>query len=83
MITADRRLYANLYVACQSRDGDLDNFFAHENHSFPVAISEYGKLRKSTNKSDYLDCLDVYVKKSFESPDVDMKVIDVCSFCKC
>ena len=66
MMTADRRLYVNLQVACQSRDGDLDNFFAHENHSFPVAISEYGKLRKSTKKSGNLDCLDVYVKQSFE-----------------
>ena len=80
LVTADRRLYANLYVACQSRDGDLDNFFAHENHSFPVAISEYGKLCKCSNKSDFLDCLDVYVKPSFEPPDVDMKVIDGAAF---
>ena len=27
----ERRLYVNLYVACQSRKGDLDNFCAHEN----------------------------------------------------
>ena len=45
-LNSERRLYANLYVACQSREGDLDNFFAHKNHAFPVSISEYGKLRK-------------------------------------
>ena len=39
-LNSQRRLYANLYVACQSREGDLDNFFAHENHAFPVSISE-------------------------------------------
>ena len=41
---SERRLYAKLHVACQSREGDVDNFFAHENHAFPVSISEYGKL---------------------------------------
>ena len=38
-LNSERRLYANLYVACQSRDGDLDNFFSHENHSFPISLS--------------------------------------------
>ena len=41
---SERRLYAKLHVACHSREGDVDNFFAHENHAFPVSISEYGKL---------------------------------------
>ena len=45
-LNSERRLYANLYVACQSREGDLDNFFAHKNHAFPVSLSECGKLRK-------------------------------------
>ena len=39
-LNSERRLYANLYVACQSTEGDLDNFFAHENHAFPDSISE-------------------------------------------
>ena len=47
-------LYADLYVACQSREGDLDNFFAHRNHAFPVSISEYGKLQKATSKFHFL-----------------------------
>ena len=33
---SDRRLYSNLFIACQSREGDLDSFFAHENHAYPV-----------------------------------------------
>ena len=57
-LNSERRLYANLYVACQSREGDLDNFFAHENHAFPDSISEYGKLRKATSKSDFLQCME-------------------------
>ena len=33
-LNADRRLYSHLYIACQSRKGDLDSFFSHENHSY-------------------------------------------------
>ena len=33
------------YIACQSRDGDLDQFFAHENQAAPPALSTGGKLR--------------------------------------
>ena len=31
-LDSDCRLYASLNVASQSRQGDIDNFFAHENH---------------------------------------------------
>ncbi|GFS19001.1 hypothetical protein ElyMa_001535900, partial [Elysia marginata] len=41
----------------QSRDSDLDEFFAHEIQSYPPSLSNLGKLRLSSNKSDLLDCL--------------------------
>jgi len=25
----------------------LEHFFSHEKHSYPISISEYGRLRKS------------------------------------
>ena len=73
-------MYANLYVVCQSREGDVDNFFAHENHAFPVSISEYGKLRKATSKSDFLQCMESLVYVTYDAPDVSMKVIDGVAF---
>ena len=79
-LNAERKLYANLYVACQSREGNLDNFFSHENHAFPVAISEYGKLRKATSKSDFLECLESLIDVTHEAPVVSMKVIDGAAF---
>ena len=79
-LNSERRLYANLYVACQSREGDLDNFFAHENHTFPVSISEYGKLRKCTAKSHFLQCVESMVEVKYEAPEVSMKVIDGAAF---
>ena len=79
-LEADRRLYANLFVACQARDGDLDNFFAHENYACPVSLSEYGKLRKSSAKSDFLQCLNYIVKPSLLPPNVAAKIIDAAAF---
>ena len=38
-------------MACQARESDLDDFFSHENHSYPPALSVYGKIRHSA-KSD-------------------------------
>ena len=52
----DSRLFSSFYIACQTRAGDLDNLFAHENHSFPVSISEYGNLCKCSI-SDFISCL--------------------------
>jgi trehalose-6-phosphate synthase len=72
----DCKLYASLYVACQSRSGDLADFFAHENHSYPPSISEYGKLRKCT-KSDFVSILEsTGTTKETPPADVTAKVFD-------
>ena len=34
-IRSDRNLFSRLYVACQVRDGNLDEFFSYENQSCP------------------------------------------------
>ena len=53
----DCQLFSRLYIACQSRDGDLTQFFQHENQSEPPSLSFQGKLRTGT-KSDALSCLE-------------------------
>ena len=42
----------------QSRDGDLEEFFAHEIQSFPPSLSDLGKLHLPSTKSDLLKCLE-------------------------
>ena len=44
----DRNLLSTLYFACQVRDADLDDFFKHKNHSFPLSLSDYGNMRLGT-----------------------------------
>ena len=33
-----------LYIACQTREGNIDNLFAYENHNYPIALSDYEKF---------------------------------------
>ena len=50
-------LFARLYISCQSRDGDLDEFFKHENQGCPPSLSNLGKLRLPRKKSELVECL--------------------------
>jgi len=36
------QLFSQLYIACQVRDGDIDQFFNHENNNYPPSISKNG-----------------------------------------
>lgn len=47
-----------MYIASQFRDGDLEDFFAHENQPWPPSLSEHGKLHLPSKKSDLLGLLD-------------------------
>lgn len=57
LLKSESSLFARLYVACQTRDGDMDNFFSHENQPFPPSLSSYGQLRQG-KKSDLMGCLE-------------------------
>ena len=52
----DCSLFSRLYIACQSRDGNLEQFFTHENQAWPSALSKFGELRSGT-KSTLISCL--------------------------
>ena len=50
----------SLYISCQTRDGNLDEFCAHENQAYPPSLSNMGKLQLGT-KSDIVSCLEKLV----------------------
>ena len=62
-LKSDCNLFAFLFISCQSRSGDMTEFFSHENQSFPSSLSQSGNLR-STNKSDILQCLSSLITAS-------------------
>ena len=74
-IRSDRNLFSRLYVACQVRDGNLDEFFSYENQSCPPSLSDRGQLRLGT-KSDIVHCLEDTVVTTVEE-DASLVVADV------
>lgn len=59
--------FSRLYIACQSRDGNLDEFFRHENQACPPSLSQHGKLRLGT-KADLLPCLENLIEQTDSLP---------------
>ena len=56
VLKEDCSLFSRLYIACQVRDGDLEDFFKYENQPWPPSLSGLGKL-KGGQKADLLTCL--------------------------
>lgn len=71
----DCNLFSRLYISCQTREGDLENFFAHENQATPPSLSHGGKLRSGT-KADLLSCLELMDGDPSHSPSVNTTIFD-------
>ncbi len=76
-LKSDCSLFSRLYIASQIRDGNLDEFFEHENQACPPSLSHMGKVRTGT-KSDLLGCLEDLVssQENSSSPKVQVNIID-------
>eukprot|EP00058_Branchiostoma_floridae_P011619 XP_002597107.1 hypothetical protein BRAFLDRAFT_76362 [Branchiostoma floridae] len=75
LLRNESSLFARLYISCQTREGDLDNFFSHENHPFPPSLSSYGNLRLG-KKSDLMTCLETATSTRHVRPDSDASILD-------
>ena len=69
------QLFSQLYIACQVRDGNLDEFFSHGNHTFPPSLSKDGMFHAG-NKSGLLSYLDDIQDTSQDKPSIECIVID-------
>ncbi|CAG2233639.1 unnamed protein product [Mytilus edulis] len=70
-----KKIFFFVYVSCQVRDSDLDEFFRHENQAYPPSLSQFGQLRLSS-KSDLLVSLEKMCVIVTEIPDVDAIILD-------
>ena len=50
-------LFSRLYTACQTRKGDLPEFFRHENQPTPLSLSKLGDMQTG-KKAGLLKCLE-------------------------
>ena len=69
-------LFMRLYIACQTRSGDLDQVFSNEIQTVPPALSCGGKQRIGT-RADLLHCFELcMVSKLQSTPEVDAIILD-------
>lgn len=83
-------LFGWLYIACLTRDGNLDQFFCHENQPYPPSLSQGGYLYSGT-KYDLLECFTpLYSTHNISDVVVNCSVLDgsvivqmLCPHCSC
>lgn len=56
LMKSDCSLFSRLFITCQIRNGDLDEFFKHENQACPISITEDGHLRLPWQKFNLAPC---------------------------
>ena len=78
----DCHLFSRLFISCQSRQCDLQDFFRHENKknaptlpSPPPSLSQNGMLNSEV-KSQLLDILEQGTNITYEEPNADTVIID-------
>jgi len=71
----DVGLFSRLYIVCQNRDGNLDEFFQHENQACPPALSDGGGIRLGA-KSDLFASLEDFSQPKSEVPPTSCIVLD-------
>lgn len=74
-LKSDCQLFSRLCIACQAREGNLEEFFKHENSSSLCTPSCNEKMLTG-QKLDLITCIEV--NTTFEHPPVDA-VLDVAS----
>ena len=73
----DCSLFSRLYISCQTRNGDLDEIFKHENQGCPPSLSDQGNLRLPKKKSELTEYLQALTVPQSQMPkDVNVVIID-------
>lgn len=75
ILKKDFALFSRLYIACQSRDGHLEDFFKFEDQPWPPSLSHMGQLREG-QKADLVKCLKVVTTPETEQPTLDAIILD-------
>ncbi|XP_041473687.1 uncharacterized protein LOC121422601 [Lytechinus variegatus] len=70
--------FSRLYIASQTREGDIKEFFKHENQKYPPSLSSSGTLKQGT-KSDLVRLLEALINTPSavtNTPSTDVTVLD-------
>ena len=75
MLKSDCQLFSRLFISCQTRECDLQEFLQHENQSTPAARSDYRQLH-SCQKSQLMEIFENGVTQPESVPVADTIIID-------
>ena len=76
-VKSDCTLFSRLYISWQTREGNLEDFFKHENQACLPLLSNCGNLRLPGSKSDVVDCLAAHSQAHDHAPEyIDVIIID-------
>ena len=73
--TALYKPFSRMYIACQATSGDMNTFFEHENHCWPLYLAE-NNLMRFGEKSALLKCLETRTLRLEAAPTVGVKIYD-------
>ena len=75
ILKEDFTLFPRLYIASQSRDGDLEEFFKFKNQPWPRSLSHWGQLREG-QKADLVKSLKAVATPETGQPTPDAIILD-------
>ena len=75
LLKNDCSFFSRLYISCQTRGGNVQNFFKHENQCFPPSLSQNGNIRLETKSGLLTKCLEPLSVVTDESPSVEVVII--------
>ena len=70
------KMFSQLYIANQRRNGDLEDFFRHENSSAPPSLTKGGMMRPCDNKSNLMQHLEPLCEVTCSKPCVQAHIIE-------
>ena len=71
----DCQLFSKLFIFCQSRECNLQEFFQHGNQLFPASLSDGGKISRC-QKSQLTSILEKHITLQDQEPEADDIIID-------
>ena len=74
-LKGDCRLFSRLFISCQTRQCDLQEFFIHENQSSPASLNDGGRL-PTCHKSQLTDILQAQVDMPERAPEGEVIIVD-------
>ena len=74
-LKGDCRLFSRLFISCQTRQCDLQEFFRHENQSSPASLCDGGK-RHTCQKSQLTEILQAQVDMPEKALEGEVIIVD-------